>query len=420
MSHLYLDCQYGISGDMTLSALISLGADLDYIRDHLSKLPIDPFVLETKSVDKYGIDAAALSLYFPEENHNHPVHPDAHPHAHTHDHDHEHEDHHEHRHASTILNMIEESTLPQRVKARSTDIFKVIAEAEAKIHGMDPEDVHFHEVGAMDSIVDIIGVCLALESLSIDTISAAPVPTGYGKIHIAHGLYPVPAPATAEILTGIPLASFQAEGELTTPTGAAFLKSLVKNFENLPALPMEKISYGAGTKDFDHPNVLRAVLFQTKESHDTEPITVLECQLDDIQGETLGYVMEKALAMGALDIYYTPVTMKKSRPGTLITLLIEPKDTVKFEDLLLRETSTFGVRRMNCERSILSRTIDQVETVFGRVNVKIGFRGKDIYKITPEYEDAKALAQKNDLPLREIYSEVNQRSHQLLTEQITR
>ncbi|QAS53533.1 nickel pincer cofactor biosynthesis protein LarC [Halobacillus litoralis] len=408
MNHLYLDCQYGISGDMTLSALINLGADLDYIKEHLRKLPIDPFTMETSPVDKHGIHATELILRFPEEKHHHPTHPDAH------NHDHIHEHHHNHRHASSIFRMIEESMLPQRVKVRSTAIFKVIAEAEAKIHGMDPDDVHFHEVGAMDSILDIIGVCLALESLAIESISAAPVPTGYGKIQIAHGLYPVPAPATAEILIGIPLADFQAEGELTTPTGAAFLKALVEDFGHLPSLPIDKISYGAGKKDFDHPNVLRAVLFQTKENPSTERITVLECQLDDMEGETLGYVMEKALSMGALDIYYTPITMKKSRPGTLITLLAKTEDSVTFEDLLLRETSTFGVRRMECDRSILSRRMDQVETVYGLVSVKIGFKGEHIYKVTPEFEDAKEIALKNDIPLRKVYSEVNHSARQLI------
>ena len=187
----------------------------------------------------------------------------------------------------------------------------------------------------------------------------------------------------------------------------------------MPALPIKKISYGAGKKDFDHPNVLRAVLFQTKEDPETERerITVLECQLDDMEGEILGYVMEKALSMGALDIYYTPVTMKKSRPGTLITLLVKPEHSLIFEDLLLRETSTFGVRRVECERSILSRRMDQVETVYGLVNVKIGFKGERVYKVTPEFEDAKEIALKNNIPLRKVYSEVNHSAKQLIKEE---
>ncbi|RSL33504.1 nickel pincer cofactor biosynthesis protein LarC [Salibacterium salarium] len=411
MKQLYLDCQSGISGDMTLTALIDLGADIDYIKNQLRQLPIDSFSMDIKQTDKKGISSKELVLDFPDEHehvraaeagHVHSHH--HHNHSHTHSDDHTH--HHAHRKASTILNMIKESELPSRVKERSRSVFEMIAQAEGKIHGMDPAEVHFHEVGAMDSIIDVIGVCLALENLEIDRIMASPVPTGYGKLRMAHGLYPIPAPATAEILRGIPLADFQVEGELTTPTGAGFVKALALEYGQMPALPMERIGYGAGKKDFEHPNVLRAILFQANDKPESETITVLECQLDDMSGEALGYLMEKAFDKGALDVYFTPITMKKSRPATLITILTKPENVLVFEELLLRETSTFGVRKSQWERSVLHRRFQTIETAYGKMTVKIGYKDDDIYKITPEYEEAKVVAAENNIPLNEVYGNV--------------
>lgn len=431
MKLLYLDCQSGISGDMTLSALIDLGADITYISDHLKNLPIDSFSLNVKQVDKRGISAKLLDLQFDEADssdykHSHSLddghthsHSDkhshsnenVHTHSHEHDHVHTHDDgHHSHSHrkASTILKMIEQSELPERVKERSLAVFQVIAKAEGKIHGMDPEEVHFHEVGAMDSIIDVIGVCLALESLDIARIIASPVPTGYGKIMIAHGLYPIPAPATAEILKGVPLADFHVRGELTTPTGAGFLKALADEYGQLPAQAIENIGYGAGKKNFDHPNVLRAVLFNEEKAQQREKITVLECHLDDFTGESLGYVMEKLLTEGALDVYFTPVSMKKSRPGTLITVLSKAENSFLLEDLLLRETSTFGVRKSNWTRRILSRELKTVETVYGEITVKIGMLEGETIKAYPEYEDVKQSALNHNVPLVNVYLEAQQ------------
>ena len=451
MKVLYLDCQSGISGDMTLSALIDLGADIAYISDELKKLPIDPFTLNVKQVDKRGISAKLLDLQFEEadshthehghshsESHSHShshdhgdshthghshshgeSHTHSHEHSHSHDHSHSHLDEHGHEHAhddghhshshrkaSTILGMIRDSGLAPRVKQRSLAVFGVIAEAEGKIHGMDPEEVHFHEVGGMDSIIDIIGVCLALESLGVDRIVSSAVPTGHGKINIAHGLYPIPAPATAEILKGVPLADFHVRGELTTPTGAAFVKALASEYGHLPALAIENIGYGAGKKNFEHPNVIRAVLFNEEPATAREKISVLECQLDDSTGETLGYVMEKLLAEGALDVYYTPVAMKKSRPGTLITVLAKPENAFGLEDILLRETSTFGVRKSDWTRRILERDFKTVLTAYGPVTVKVGMLEGEIIKLSPEFEDVKKAAAAHGVPLRDVFLEV--------------
>jgi pyridinium-3,5-bisthiocarboxylic acid mononucleotide nickel chelatase len=407
---LYLDCVSGIAGDMALSALVDLGADPDYIRGHLSELPIEPFTMEFVPVVRKGISAKWLRLTF--EQHVHHDHNHDHHHGHhDHDHHHDHAHAHEHRKASDILQMIENSSLPHRVKTGSLSIFRLIAQAEGKIHGMDPADVHFHEVGAMDSILDIIGVCLAVENLDIEEIIVSPVPVGSGRVRMAHGVYPIPAPATAEILRGIPLSSFTAPGELTTPTGAGIVKALAAGYGPLPGGTIERIGYGAGTQDFDHPNVLRALLLSTEKAAaiPMETIIVLETQVDDTRGETLGYTMERLFAAGALDVYYTPVYMKKNRPGVLITVLCSLLDGNRCEQILFRETSTLGVRRTEMKRRALERKWVEIETPYGNVRVKQAFDGAQLVRESPEYEDAAQAARSSGVPLDTVYREVYKR-----------
>jgi uncharacterized protein (TIGR00299 family) protein len=289
-------------------------------------------------------------------------------------------------------------------------IFNLIAEAEGKIHGLDPADVHFHEVGAMDSILDVIGVCLALESLDVSNIIVSPVPTGTGRLRMAHGLYPIPAPATAELLRGVPLSSFTAQGELTTPTGAGIVKALATGFGSLPAGTIDRIGYGAGTKDFDHPNVVRAILFQSDEPKQTkgteETIVVLEAQVDDSTGEMLGFAMERLFEAGALDVYHTPVYMKKNRPGVLVSVICYPADSDRCEETLLAETSTFGVRRCIWQRKALERQWIEVETPYGAVRVKQAVDDDRVIRQAPEYEDAAKAARLFGVPLESIYREV--------------
>ncbi|MDB4866416.1 MAG: hypothetical protein JWR03_749 [Cohnella sp.] len=428
MKTLYLDCVSGIAGDMALSALVDLGADPDYIRGHLSELPIEPFTMEFVPVIRKGISAKWLRLTFEQhahhdhhhhdhhdhdhQDHDHHDHDHDHNHNHDHDHNHDHHDHaYEHRKASDIFRMIENSSLPPRVKKRSLSIFRLIAQAEGKIHGMDPADVHFHEVGAMDSILDIIGVCLAVENLDIEEIIVSPVPVGSGRVRMAHGVYPIPAPATAEILRGIPLSSFTAPGELTTPTGAGIVKALAAGYGPLPGGTIERIGYGAGTKDFDHPNVLRALLLSTEKAAaiPMETIMVLETQVDDTRGETLGYTMERLFAAGALDVYYTPVYMKKNRPGVLITVLCSLLDASRCEEILLWETSTLGVRRTEMKRRALERKWIEIETPYGNVRVKQAFDGAQLVRESPEYEDAAQAARSSGVPLDTVYREVYKR-----------
>jgi pyridinium-3,5-bisthiocarboxylic acid mononucleotide nickel chelatase len=448
MKTLYFDCISGISGDMTLGALIDLGADLSYIVEHLRKLPIDPFEIKVQKVIKRGIDSTKLHIYFPEKQNNHehvtshepghnhshshehshepghnhshshehshePGHNHSHSHEHSHEPGHNHSHSHEHRSAAMILEMIEQSDLPGRVKERSLAIFKEIAIAEGKIHGIDPKAVHFHEVGAMDSIIDTIGVCLALENLGIDEVYSSPVPTGFGKKRMAHGLYPIPAPATLELLKGIPLAELNVKGELTTPTGAGILRALVKQFIQPGGFTVEQVGYGAGEKDFDHPNVLRAMLikpsnikknpFADESSQEREPIFVLEAQLDDMTGEGLGYTMESLLSAGALDVFYTPVYMKKNRPGTLVTVLASLDSSDRCEHILLTETTTLGVRRSLWSRNILNRRMMVANTPYGPIKVKLALMGNKFLHQAPEYEDVARAAREHQVPFQEVY-----------------
>ncbi|WP_438350011.1 nickel pincer cofactor biosynthesis protein LarC [Paenibacillus sp. FA6] len=465
---LYFDCFAGIAGDMALSALIDLGADIDYIRDHLKLLPFDPFEMHVETVVKQGMSAKKLVLRFEKEadghshDHSHDhghSHDHSHDHGHSHDHSHDHghshdhnddhghshdhshdhghshdhnDDHghshdhshdhghshdhshdhghsqdHVHRKASGIIKDIQQSSLPERVKLRSVRIFQAIAVAEGKIHGMSPEDVHFHEVGAMDSIIDIIGVCLALENLDIDTIESSPVPTGRGRMRMAHGLYPIPAPATLEILKGIPLDDFAVESELTTPTGAGILKALATRFGLLPAAQIERMGYGAGTKDFAHPNVLRVCLIEHDEHSQRETIQVLEAQLDDCTGEMMAFAMERLLEAGALDVFYTSIYMKKNRPGVLVTVLSLPDHVDQCEETLLRETTTFGVRKSEWSRKILDRKWISVDTKYGTIRVKQAWQDQKVIHQGPEYEDAAKAAREHQIPIKWVYDEVS-------------
>ncbi|HHQ7379319.1 TPA: nickel pincer cofactor biosynthesis protein LarC, partial [Staphylococcus aureus] len=312
---------------------------------------------------------------------------------------------HHHRKAQDIFIMIRESTLPDRVKERSIKVFDVIAHAEAKIHGMSVEDVHFHEVGAMDSIIDIIGSCLALEDLDIDTLLSSPIPTGHGKITIAHGIYPVPAPATAEILKGIPLAAFDVASELTTPTGAGFIKALVSEVGPLPSVTMNNIGYGCGTKDFDFPNILRAVQFSKKEATPSQ-VQVLECQIDDMTPEMLGFFMEQVIDDGALDAYYTPITMKKSRPATQLTVICSLTQAQYFENYILKYTTSLGVRSYTVNRKILHRQFQTVHTNYGAILVKLGMLGDKVIKAKPEFEDVRNAAIQSGMPFATVYNDI--------------
>ncbi|HEY7180851.1 MAG TPA: nickel pincer cofactor biosynthesis protein LarC [Blastocatellia bacterium] len=388
---LYLDCFAGASGDMLIGAMLDCGLDFESLRSELLKLGVGGYELSLKRVDRSGISAAKFDVNMTGEPHSHGRH---------HEHEHSH-----HRALSEIKQIISSSNLSEQVKGRAQTIFQRIGEAESKIHHIPIESVHFHEVGAIDSIVDIVGACVAFEALKVGRIVSSPLHVGSGTFKCAHGTYPVPGPATAELLKGVPVYSKDVEGELVTPTGAAIISTLAEIYGPMPMMKIEKIGYGAGTREYPKfPNALRAVIGEMEEDADRTPgaVTVIEANIDDLTPQVFGYLMEKALAAGALDIFYTPAQMKKNRPGVLLTLLCAPADRERMCDLIFRETTTLGVRYRNEQREILTREFVTVETEYGPIRIKVS-RSKDgrVMNASPEFEDCRAAAEKNGVGLRD-------------------
>ena len=380
MKILYLDCFAGMSGDMFLSALIDLGVPLETLRTELAKLPLRGYRIETRRVSKQNITATKFDCI--EEEHQH-----------------------HHRGFSDIVAMIEGSTLSQTVKERATRIFRRIGEAEAKIHGVALEKVHFHEIGAVDSIVDIVGACIAVELLGVDVIHAAPPPLGTGFVETAHGRFPVPAPATLELLKGIPTQASSIPAELVTPTGAALLAEFCTSFGPMPAMTIDGTGYGAGTRDLGKtPNVLRAVMGKIA-NEETDVVAVVETNIDDMNPEFFGDVTERLLATGALDVFLTPVQMKKGRPGTLLTVLCEREDVEHVTELLLTHTTSFGVRFHEVRRRKLDRAIVPVGTKYGEVEVKVGRLAGKVVTRAPEYESCRRVAGIAGVPVKVVYDE---------------
>jgi len=403
MKTLYLDIFSGISGDMFLGALIDLGVDLSRLQGELKKLDLHGYDLHAEHQSRSRIAGVWFGVRVEGET------------AHGHDHGHAHA---ESRDFQQIQKLIERSPLSDWVKEKAVAVFRRVAEAEGKIHGLPPERVHFHEVGALDSIADVVGACIALEMLDRPRLLASPVVDGTGWVKCAHGLLPVPAPATLEILAarGIPLTQCEEPHELVTPTGAALLAEFVESFGPMPGLETVKIGYGLGTRENKtRPNVLRAVLgtqsqVQSPKSKveldwETDTVAVLETNLDDISAEILGNFVEKALAAGALDVFHTPIQMKKSRPGVLLTVLCAEGDADKFAEMMLRETSAFGVRRHTVERRKLQREFVTVKTSHGEVKVKLGKLGGKVLHAAPEFESCRQLAERTGVPLKQVYEE---------------
>ena len=426
MKTLYLDIFSGISGDMFVGALLDLGVDFARLQRELEKLRLDEYHLHVSRGQKAQITGTKFDVHL-EHNHQH-EHEHSHDHDHEHGHDHGHGHSHSHTHPHThshdvhshthgrnfseIKELISRSTLSPWVKEKSVKVFARIAAAEGKIHGLPPDQVHFHEVGAVDSIVDIVGACIALELLGQPRVLAGSVVEGTGWIDCAHGRLPIPAPATLEILAArsVTLTQCDEPHELITPTGAALLAEFAEGFAPMQGLTVEKIGFGLGTRDNrTRPNVLRAVLGQSTSSPatandwQTDTIAVLETNLDDISSEILGNFVEQALAVGALDVFHTPVQMKKNRPGVLLTVLCAASDADKFTELMLRETSAFGVRRTLAERRKLQREFQKVRTPYGEVTVKIGTLNGKIIQSAPEFESCKQLSERSGLPIKAIF-----------------
>jgi uncharacterized protein (TIGR00299 family) protein len=438
MKILYLDIFSGIAGDMFIAALLDLGVDVAKLERELKKLKLDGWHLHISRQQKSAIAGVKFDVHLAHEHghtHTHDGHEHGHHHAHHHhEHPHEEHEHEDQRNFAAIKQLISRSKLSAWVKQKSIAVFRRIAEAEGKIHGLPPAEVHFHEVGAVDSIVDIVGAAITLEMLGKPRVFASPVVEGTGWINCAHGRFPVPAPATLAILGArkIPVSQCEEPHELVTPTGAALLAEFVESFGAMENLVAEKIGFGLGTRDHKtRPNVLRAVLgtqskvqspkSKTGNAHqpstfnlqpstgldwETDRIAVLETNLDDCPGEILGAFVETALAAGALDVFHAPIQMKKNRPGVLLTVLCAETDADQFSELMLRETTAFGVRKTIAERRKLRREFVDVKTPFGKVTVKIGKLGGKVVQAAPEFESARKLAVQKKVPVKRIFEAV--------------
>ncbi len=376
----YLDCISGISGDMTLGALVDAGVDLEAINKGIASLNLPSCRLVAEEVKKKGFRATQITV--------------------------EHEPEHKHRHLHHIVEMIDGSSLTESQRELAKRIFQRLAEAEAKVHGSTIEEVHFHEVGAVDSIADIVGSAIGWDLLGVDKIVASPVPTGTGYVEIAHGRCSIPAPATAELLRGVPLVELPIEGELTTPTGAAILSTLAESYGPLPAMRIERIGLGSGQKDLDaQANVLRLVLGESVDADAAanDLVWVLETNLDDTTGEVIGYCIDRLWDAGALEVYTTPIQMKKNRPGVVLTVLCTIANLQPMETILFRETTTLGVRRWQASRRKLQRKPHEVDTPWGKVLGKLGWSESRAADFSPEYDSCSQLAVENNIPLRTVY-----------------
>ncbi len=421
----YLECFAGIAGDMLLGALIDAGVPAEVLAEATSALRLGAS-LKIETVDRSGISSTRVQVMEGEspteaqepvhghsyaENHTHThenSHREDHSHPHEHDHSHEHENGHSHGHVhgrslSVIRTLIQGAALTEGVKRRAIRTFELLGASEAKIHNVDVEAIHFHEVGAVDAIVDIVAACAGIEYLKVDAWHCSPLNVGGGTVECAHGTFPVPAPATADLLRGYPTYSAHVQKELVTPTGAALVRMLEPVFGAQPAMSVDRIGYGAGTRNpKGFPNALRISIGESEESSKADTVTVLETALDDLSPQVLAWVAESALAAGAMDVMLTPVIMKKGRPGTLLTVLCSDKTQQKLERLILRETSTLGMRIRRDERSCLERHHLAVQTPYGEIRVKIGKLAGEVMNAAPEFEDCRAAAVRCEVPLKQV------------------
>jgi hypothetical protein len=377
----YFDCFAGISGDMTLGALIGVGADPERLREGLAGLGVGGYRIEVGKRMTGPIEATDVRVLLDDCHHHH------------------------HRRLHDILEMIRGANLSDRAKQMAESIFRRLAEAEAKVHGHSPEKVHFHEVGAVDAIIDIVGTAISLEMLDWPKVIASPMPTFHGYAKGSHGVFPLPAPATAEILRGIPWRKLDIEGELVTPTGAAIIREIAAGFGPLPAMTVESIGYGAGKSDFGIPNALRIMIGEgtALSVSPAESVTVIESNIDDLNPQFYETAMERLFAAGALDVFLTPIQMKKNRPGTLLSVICDPDRAQTMADTVLAETTTFGVRISRWERLCLDRRWEEVVTGFGVIRIKVGERDGRVITATPEYEDCKRAAAEHKVAVRHVH-----------------
>jgi len=383
----YFDCNSGISGDMILGAVIDCGADFDYIKKELSKLNLD-FKISHQRVRKGAISAIKVIIG---ESGSHPL-----------------------RNLKTIKKLIEKTSLPEEVKEKSLSIFTRLAEAEASVHQVDIDNVHFHEIGAVDTIVDIVGSLLGLKSLKVEKIFSSPLPLGKGEVETSHGKIPIPAPATMKLLEGCKVYGKDIQEELVTPTGAALITSLAEDFIDFPAMQTLKVGYGAGTKELPIPNALRLVVgeLEKKEEKNDPPTFLISANIDDSTPEVMGFLFERLLEMGALDVWQHPILMKKNRLATELSVLCYKDVMEKIIDCIFSETTTNGLRISEVKRSVLDRKIVEVKVLDETIKVKVSFKGKKVLTISPEYEDCRKVALKKGISLKKVLQLAQQKANE--------
>lgn len=377
----YFDCFSGIAGDMVVGALLSAGAPIEALENTWRSLPVQGWDFRLKTTSVNGIEAVDVYISCNEEQ--------------------------PHRHLSDVLALIDASETPARAKEWASAVFRHLAEAEAKIHGSTPEQVHFHEVGAVDSIADILGACTLLDALGVEVVECSPLPLSRGFVRSAHGVIPVPAPAVLELLRDVEIVPDDTiQGETVTPTGAALMKTLSRRFGGYPRMRIERIGYGAGKKRFDvRPNVLRVVVGEQLDALPVQETILVEVNLDDMNPEWFPAIQEQLLAEGALDVYFTPIVMKRGRPATQLSVLCEPGKETTVLQLLFRETTTLGARFSRWQRLCLERKWETVQTPYGAVRVKAGLWNGEVVTASPEYADCAACAQQHGVPLKWVYTE---------------
>jgi uncharacterized protein (TIGR00299 family) protein len=378
MKTLYFDCFAGASGDMILGAMVAAGVDPNFLRQQLSLLPVSGFKVDFETVDRSGLSATYARVETAPE--------------------------HKHRHLADIKEIIDRSGLAEAVKQRAVQIFTRLAEAEARVHNEAVDHVHFHEVGALDAIVDVVGAAICFEFLKIDRFVCSPLHVGSGMVQMAHGRFPIPPPAVAELLKGVPFYAGDVKGELVTPTGAAIITTVCREYGPVPQMTTESTGYGAGTREYpDFPNVLRVFVGETESSRAIdERLWMIETNLDDASPQIIGHVMDRVLDSGALDCFFTPVQMKKNRPGVLLSVLCAQDKKEAVMKLLFTETTTLGVRSYEVSRRALQRSVVRVETQYGPIDVKVAHLDGRVVNEMPEFEQCRDAAAKANVPLKSV------------------
>lgn len=384
MRQAYLDCSSGISGDMFLAALIDAGVPVDHLFGELKKMPLGFYEFRRTRAMRSGLVGTRVEIHIPAEQ--------------------------PHRHLADIQALIEGASLPEKPAAQALKVFNHLAEVEGRLHNTSPDKVHFHEVGAVDAVIDIVATCVGLDLLEIDNLICSPLNVGGGRVDAAHGSLPVPAPATAELLKDIPVYSTGVEGEMVTPTGAALVATLASGFGPFPSMKIAKIGYGAGEKEFPgHPNIARLFIGEQVEPVKAQPglpgdgvVSVIEANVDDMSPQIYGYFLEQALAAGALDVTCSSLQMKKNRPGLAISILCEVEKTDELARLVFEQTTTIGVRISEARRKVLEREMVAVETAYGTVKMKVAWHGGKVVNAAPEFDDCQRLASEKSVPLKQV------------------